>query len=202
MCEAVKLESNLTPKTLLNEKILNTLICFITYSFIGWIVETVYMSIYHGHIVKRGFLLGPLCVVYGICSLIVILILNRLKSHPFLLFLSAAVLTSAIELLAGIFLKELMNKCLWDYTGNFASFMGFICLRNSLIWGVLSLFFVYFIHPTILRFLTYLPLKIKEITFFIIVLYMPLDIAISVYTSLKGVNNLVWISQVFMHRMP
>ncbi len=192
----------LSEKSLLNEKVINLFLSFLMYSFVGWVAETIYMSIYHGHIVKRGFLLGPLCVVYGIASILVIYSLSSFKSRPFLLFLTASALTSFIELIAGIFLSFFIDKRLWDYSGNFCNIMGYICLRNTIIWGVMSLFLVYIIHPAALKLLAAVPAKAKELFCFSVFIFLFLDIGISIYAGLRGINNLVLISQVFMSRLP
>ncbi len=207
MNPVAKLRCQLSNKSILNEKLINLFICFLIYSFTGWVAETIYMSVYHGHLVKRGFLIGPFCAVYGLGSIIVVYILNHIKSHPLILFLSAALLTSVVELAAGILLSRLTTKRLWDYTGNFGSFMGYICLRNTIIWGVMSLALVYIIHPSIMRFIAGIPLKTKEVFCCSAVAWLSLDIIITVYSSLHGVNNIVWLSQVFsrgisFHRVP
>ncbi len=198
----IKLKNGAFAKAVFTEKILNLFIYFLTYSFVGWTIETVYMSIYHGHLMKRGFLIGPLCVVYGISSVLVIFILERLKAHPFLLFMGASLLTTAVELIAGVIVYRIINKRLWDYSHYLFNFMGFICLRNTIIWGVLSMFLLYILHPFITRCLMYISLRAKELMCFSAFIWLSLDISISVYTSLKGVSNLVWISQLLIRNIP
>lgn len=193
----VKSNSELSGKTFFSDKIINLFICFLIYSITGWLIETIYMSIYHGHIVKRGFLIGPLCAVYGVGSISVVYILNRIKSHPFLLFAGASLITSLVELLAGILLSQLIEKRLWDYSSNFGNIMGYVCLRNTIIWGIMSMFVIYIIHPKLLKFVWAIPVRIREKIFYSTFIYLFLDVSISVYSSLQGVNNLVWISEVF-----
>lgn len=48
---------------------------FIFYSFCGWVWETAYCSIKERHYVPRGFLYGPLCPIYGVGFLLMILFL-------------------------------------------------------------------------------------------------------------------------------
>ena len=48
---------------------------FMIYSIIGWIMETVGMSVYNKHFTLRGFLIGPYCPVYGIGAVTMILFL-------------------------------------------------------------------------------------------------------------------------------
>lgn len=45
--------------------ILQNILLFFIYSFLGWVCETVYCSIGGRRFVNRGFLNGPLCPVYG-----------------------------------------------------------------------------------------------------------------------------------------
>jgi len=193
----VKSGSELSSKTLISEKLANLFIYFLIYSFIGWLAETIYMSIYHGHIVKRGFLIGPLCVVYGIGSISVIYVLNRVKSHPFLLFIGATIITSVVEFFAGVFLSLVSQKRLWDYSGNLFNLYGYICLRNSIMWGIISMFLIYIIHPNLIKFLCTIPVRIKEKIFYSTFIFLVLDVSVSIYSSLQGIDNIVWISQIF-----
>jgi len=195
MNRVAKLKSQLSDKLLPVEKLVNLFICFLAYSFSGWLAETIYMSVYHGHIVKRGFLIGPVCAVYGIGSLLVVLILGHFKTHPFLLFLCAALLTSIVELLAGIFLSRFDIR-LWDYSGDFGNIMGFVCFRNTILWGIMSLFLIYIIHPVLGRVISAMSARLKEVVCYSAMACLALDICVSVYSSLHGVNNLALLSQV------
>lgn len=38
---------------------------FLLFSFMGWLLETLYGIYELGHFTKRGFLYGPLCPIYG-----------------------------------------------------------------------------------------------------------------------------------------
>ena len=46
-------------------KLENYLLYFFIYAFLGWFFETLYAIYTHGHFVKRGFLFGPICPIYG-----------------------------------------------------------------------------------------------------------------------------------------
>lgn len=46
-------------------------IIFLLISFIGWVWETIYVSILAGHLVDRGFLFLPICPIYGLTILCV-----------------------------------------------------------------------------------------------------------------------------------
>ena len=54
--------------------------CYLTYffifSFVGWLMETIYSYFVLGHFANRGFLFGPVCPIYGFGGLILILFLE------------------------------------------------------------------------------------------------------------------------------
>lgn len=182
-------------------KLLNIILCFFIYSFCGWVIETIYMSIYHGHLVNRGFLMGPLCGVYGIGTIIVVYFLCCFKFQPKLLFLYSSILISILELVVGVLLEKLLNQKLWDYSDNFADFMGYICVRNSIIWGFLALLVVYLVHPIISKIIVSIPIKTKIIICSSLCLCMTFDLMISIYTSLMGINNISWVSQLLIEKI-
>jgi len=181
--------------------IINILLYFFIYSFWGWAFETIYMSVYHGHIVKRGFLIGPLCGIYGIGTISIIYMLNRIKSHPFMLFLCSSVISSILELLTGIIFKTFFNQRLWDYSNKFANFKGYICLPNTIIWGILALFLVYVAHPAVKKTVDLIPARVRKIIFSSALIFFSFDLYISIYTSLNGINNIVWLTQLYTNKL-
>ena len=77
---------------------------FIIASFIGWVIEEVYALFKNHEIVNRGFLVGPMCPIYGICVLFFILVLNNFKDNIILLFILSMILVSVIEYLISFIL--------------------------------------------------------------------------------------------------
>ena len=49
---------------------------FIIYSFLGWIMEITVCSIEEKKLVDRGFLIGPICPIYGCGAVIITLALT------------------------------------------------------------------------------------------------------------------------------
>ena len=52
---------------------------FVIYSFLGWVLETIFALFVLGRFVKRGFLYGPVCPIYGFGAILIILVLKNLK---------------------------------------------------------------------------------------------------------------------------
>ena len=44
----------------------HVLLWFLAYSMLGWLVESIYMSICNRKLTNRGFARGPICPIYGV----------------------------------------------------------------------------------------------------------------------------------------
>ncbi|MCI8622891.1 MAG: hypothetical protein HFG26_04435 [Provencibacterium sp.] len=131
---------------------------FCVYSFLGWVCETLYCSAGRRQFVNRGFLAGPVCPVYGFGALAVLYLLGPFTRWPVLLFLTAMVVTSALEYLTGLLLERLFHTKWWDYSGRRFNLHGRVCLRNSLLFGLIATVMALFIDPAVQRELWRLPL--------------------------------------------
>lgn len=129
------------------ELFLNWLSYFFIYSFLGWVCECIYCSIPAKHFINRGFLYGPYCPIYGFGAISVIWLLEPFQATPLLLFLLGILLTSALEYLTSWIMELCFHTQWWDYTGYFLNLHGRICLKNSLLFGILVLCVLYGIHP-------------------------------------------------------
>jgi len=132
-----------------NQKINNLFCYFVVYSFIGCILETVYVSMKCGRFIIRGFLYGPFCPIYGFGALILIGVLRVLKHNALLLFTGAAALTTTLEYMTSAVLEFLFHKKWWDYSDEFLNISGRVCLKFSIVWGIIAVVLLLFIHPFI-----------------------------------------------------
>ena len=67
-----------------------------------------------------------------------VLCLTPLMENTLLLFLGSVLLTSLLELGVGFALEKLFHQRWWDYTNEPFNLGGYICLRFSLAWGLLT----------------------------------------------------------------
>lgn len=111
-------------------------IYFTIYAFIGWICEEIFCVIYTHEFVKRGFLFGPICPIYGYGAVILILFFKNYKKKPVQLFFGAALIFSIFEYITDFFLQALFADKWWDYTGQFLNLNGRITLSFSIVWGI------------------------------------------------------------------
>ncbi|RCX17620.1 putative membrane protein [Anaerobacterium chartisolvens] len=160
---------------------------FVFYALVGWCIETIYVSILEKRFVNRGFLNGPFCPVYGFGFLIVIAMLTPIKQNLPVLFIGSIVLTSALEYLTGFALEKIFNHTWWDYSHKAFNLKGRICLSNSLIWGILSVVTLHFLHPQIKRLIGLIDPRYHIIIIASLSAYFAADAAFSVI-SVVGLN--------------
>lgn len=122
---------------------------FFIYAFIGWCLETIYAFMVFGNFVKRGFLFGPICPIYGFGAILLIINLRKIKNNNWIKFLVSMIIFTIFELIASWILEIFFNQRWWDYSDAFLNFQGRICLIFSLIWGVIGVLFANVLHPYI-----------------------------------------------------
>ena len=127
-----------------------TFLLLIIYSILGWCGEMIYCSAGQRKLCeKRGFLNGPVCPIYGHGALVVLLCLHGGCKNPLLTFLLGAVLTSLVEYITSFAMEKLFHMRWWDYSQYKFHLNGRICLLNSTLFGLASVFLCHFANPPI-----------------------------------------------------
>lgn len=158
---------------------------FIIYSFFGWIMETTFRSVCERKLVNTGFLHGPVCPIYGIGTLIMLLFLSYFKENMIVLFLMSVVVLTLWEYVVGIILEKVFNTKYWDYSNHKFNFQGRICLSNSIAWGFLGVIFIVVVHPFVEEKIELINPLILE---YIIYISLALIIIDTIYTVFKMKN--------------
>ncbi len=120
---------------------------FIICGFIGWAYETILTSVVFGEFVERGVLAVPILPIYGLFALVLPFIYKK-EQNPLFIGLTGAVGTTVFELAAAYLTEAIWHERLWSYADwKFNFFDGRISLFSSLIFGVMCVVFVKWIHP-------------------------------------------------------
>lgn len=127
---------------------------FIIYSFIGWLMEVVLKSKDEHKFVNRGFLIGPICPIYGFGVLLIILLVGNSKSDLLAVFLKSILVCSVLEYSTSYFMEKLFHARWWDYSKNKYNINGRICLETMLPFGILSTIVIYVVHPLVIKFVS------------------------------------------------
>lgn len=134
-------------KKLRLNRIQTYILYFFIFAFMGWLMETIYAIFTLGYFVKRGFLYGPLCPIYGYGALMLILFLGKSKNKNLQLFIYAAIIFSAFEYMVSFGLDALFSMHWWDYTGEFMNLNGRISIFYSFAWGIIAILFINHVYP-------------------------------------------------------
>lgn len=136
---------------------LSIFLLFITYSFLGWIVESIYCSYKEKKLINRGFLIGPYCPIYGSAAVLILLFLSGYSNDLFVLFTISILLSGIVEYLTSYYLEKIFKLSLWDYSNNKFNINGRICLKNLLYFGILAVLLIKYINPFIYNLYMHIP---------------------------------------------
>lgn len=137
--------------------IYDILLNFFTYGFLGWCTEVAFAAAKQRQFVNRGFLNGPICPIYGVGVTVVVAVLEPLSSHIVFLYIASTILVTLLEWVTGFALEKLFHHRWWDYSKMPLNIGGYVCLLFSLIWGVVCVAIVEFVHPLLYGLLTLIP---------------------------------------------
>ena len=83
---------------------------FILYSFMGWVVESIYMSFCNRKLTNRGFAFSPFCPIYAVGALSVYGMLRPLEGQYVVLYLAGAVLATMLEYITAVLMRNLFGQ--------------------------------------------------------------------------------------------
>ena len=126
--------------------VMTYLIEFTVCALCGWLYEEgLELAVNHAY-ADRGVLHLPLLPIYGFGGLLLVLLYRKRSDAPFV-FVTAALVSTVLELAASYPLEYFLGWLPWDYSAWFCNFEGRISLFSSLIFGGLALLLVKAVHP-------------------------------------------------------
>ncbi len=132
---------------------------FMAYSFLGWVVESIYCSICNGKWINRGFAFGPFCPIYGFGGVIGGFLMRPLSEHLIWLYIVGAVTATLFELFVGFLMQKYLHDVWWDYNDKRFNYKGLICLERTLQWGIVAVVVVKILDVNVPRLLDKIPYK-------------------------------------------
>ncbi len=158
---------------------------FILYSFIGWIYESMLVSIRTKNLVNRGFLNGPLIPIYGLGALTIYLVFWEYRDNLLLVFIGGSCLATMLEYITSILMEWLFHARWWDYSSYRFNLNGRICLLVSVTWGAMSLLLVKVFQPGIDRMIHSFPQHAGEIAGYVIIILFVADITVTIVDTVS-----------------
>ncbi len=160
---------------------------FITYSFIGWIIEVMNELIINKKIVNRGFLIGPYCPIYGCGSIFMILFIKN-TGDIIGTFLKIVFICAVLEYTTSYIMEKLFKTRWWDYSKNKYNINGRICLETMFLFGIGGCILLYLVNPFIISIYQMIPnLLMTIITFTLFIIFVS-DMIVS-FNIINGLKN-------------
>lgn len=169
------------------DNILNILLLFFIFCFIGWVWECSYISITEEKkFTNRGFLNGPYIPIYGFGGLSIYLCLQKygtgaiISMQSIKIYFIGLVFATVLEYITSFLMEKIFKARWWDYTNYFLNVNGRVCLLASLFWGLLSVVSVQFLNPLLLNKIESLTHDIKIVVSTALVTVFILDLFITI----------------------
>ncbi len=161
---------------------------FILYSFIGYIIETIFGILTTGLWQSRqSFLYGPICGIYGVGAVIIIVFSKFFNKNNFTLFLGGYAIGSITEYLTSLLVELILHTKWWDYSNNILNINGRVCLLYSVFWGILTIFLIKKLNPFIdkimKKIVSKLPLKWVQAFLACLILFLMTDCIVTCYAQ-------------------
>ena len=153
---------------------------FFIYSFIGWIIEMIVENFILEHeFANRGFLIGPYCPVYGVASILMMLLLSRYSNDILVLFFMSVIICTVVEYFTSWLLETIFKARWWDYHDFPFNINGRICLINSIGFGILGVLLIKILNPSVVWLFSKINPIIFNIISFLLLLLFIFDIIFS-----------------------
>ena len=171
----------------------HVILWFLTYSILGWVVESIYMSICNKKLTNRGFATGPFCPIYGVGALTVLFALRPHSNNGLVLFILGSLLATTIEFLTAVIMKRVFGEIWWDYNEKPFNYKGVLCLESSIAWGFYTLFLFLFLQRFVEGVVSRIPIQAGKIVGSVLLIVFTIDFLHSLYVEKKeDIPERVW----------
>ncbi len=153
-------------------------------------MEEILVGIKEKKIVDRGFLIGPVCPIYGCGAILITIVLAKYHSDIPVLFILATVLGACLEYFTSYMMEKIFKVRWWDYSHDKYNLNGRICLKASLGFGALGVLMVHFTNPFFISLINKIPHTIQSFIVVILAILIIIDFIISfnVVSKIKKVG--------------
>ena len=180
-------------------------ICFVVFSFMGWIYESIYCTINTHHWDNRGFLFGPICPIYGSGAIAATFVFNEIfkgtEAPIWKIFLISMFGSAILEFVTSYVLEKLFHAVWWDYSKLPFNVQGRICLPASIGFGIAGIFVVKYISPFVFGLFNNVPHLAIEAIAMLLIAILAADLALTVSGLTELVKKMEEIGDEFDKKM-
>lgn len=134
------------------EYIVNLLLLFFAYSFLGWCIEVALKYRQYHRFINRGFLTGPWLPIYGSGAVLITVAVGYLAPYESAYgttFAISFVLCGAVEYIASWFMEKRYHARWWDYSQKPMNLNGRVWIGNLILFGLAGIAIIYIINPVL-----------------------------------------------------
>ena len=165
---------------------------FIVYSIVGWLLEITVGLLQKHRFVNRGFLIGPICPIYGTGALLITFCLSPLH-NPIVIFFASVLICATLEYSTSVIMEKLFHVRWWDYSDRPFNLNGRICLEALIVFGIGGTLVTLIFSPALYHVLSSLPDVALYTLALIFVIALLTDAFLSLYL-IKGFRVTVGIA--------
>ena len=173
------------------DKLIYLIIMFFIYSFLGWLMEVILSLFEHHKFIDRGFLIGPICPIYGFGGIIIYILLNKYMNEPIILFFMSVIICSILEYFTSYIMEKIFKNRWWDYSQMKYNINGRICLECAIPFGFGACFLMYGVNPILSMIFNNINIVVwKSLTIFLLILLLiDLIISFKIIINLRNISN-------------
>ena len=133
------------------KKLYDLFYIFIITSVCGYFIELIWTFLTKGIFINHSaVVIGPFNFAYGICGIVLTLLLYRFKDESYLkIFILSFIGGSILEYIMSWGMELVLGFTAWDYSDKFLNINGRICLSFSIFWGLLGILWIKILYPPI-----------------------------------------------------
>lgn len=165
-------------------------IYFTIFAVAGYIIEAFNSLLHERKMRNRGFLFGPYLPIYGFAGVLMIAVWQCMPHNDYVLtFFVAMLIGAGLEYITSYTLEKIFHLRWWDYSrSDKFNINGRVCLRNSIIFGLIGLLFCFLLLPAVDNAINVMPKGLQiAIALIMTVIYL-VDFAASSYANMKVKN--------------
>lgn len=161
---------------------------FIVGCVVGWIIEGIFTYITKGIFINHSaVVVGPFNMAYGISACLLTALLYKYRNEKNIkLFLIGFLGGSIIEYVMSWGMELVVGFSAWDYSDMPLNVNGRICFYYSLFWGFLSIFWIKFIYPKLVKMIKKLDYALGKKIVIGLLIFLILDVALTCSAVLRA----------------
>ena len=181
-------------------------VLFIIFSFLGYLLEVIFCVVKEKRLDNRGFLYGPICPIYGIGALLMILISHlfnvyNIEITPVKIFIISFFGSMVLEYLTSVILEKIFHSTWWDYSDTPLNINGRVCIFYSFFFGIAGLVIAYVLIPYVYEILKNVSPIQYEILSLIFMFLFAADITITVNSIINFEELIITNGSIINERL-